>query len=526
MPRWRLIVFVLLPFAAAYYVSYVFWLISPLMASSLASELNLSSSDLGMLGSSYFLALIAAQLPIGVLIDRHGPRRVQSVCLMIAAAGGVIFALAGSFPVLMLGRVMIGAGLATILIAGLKSIAVWFPPDKVATANALLVSIGALGAITATVPAGILVDALGWRAVCLGLATATAICAANIFLVVPEIRRSEPHNQDRLTLRAIYADRRFWKLAPLSATCVGTAWAMQGLWAAPWLSEVEAFDRQTVIWHLFVMAVALGVGATLLGMVSDHLRKVGFATKSLFGYIALFSVVAELSILLRWPIPSYLCWALVALMGASGVLSHTMVASYFPKEASARANTALHFLHLGAAFVVQWATGAIVDLWQVREAVHPAQAYQVAFAVNVALQAATMIWFVRPDTKLCRIKAGQEQTLPLQLHAHRTPPIIAPYAAARREWLLQLVEANAHLANWRLAGIGMFTLACVLASRVSSLASERSTFAISQASQRNLETHYLAHLYEVAVITTSVKVGIHIKRANEQQHTQHRLRAQ
>ena len=385
---------------------------------------------------------------------------------MIAAAGGVIFALAGSFPVLMLGRVMIGAGLATILIAGLKSIAVWFPPDKVATANALLVSIGALGAITATVPAGILVDALGWRAVCLGLATATAICAANIFLVVPETRRSEPHNQDRLTLRAIYADRRFWKLAPLSATCVGTAWAMQGLWAAPRLSEVEAFDRQTVIRHLFVMAVALGVGATLLGMVSDHLRKVGFATKSLFGYIALFSVVAELSILLRWPIPSYLCWALVALMGASGVLSHTMVASYFPKEASARANTALHLLHLGAAFIVQWETGAIVDLWQVRNAVHPAEAYQAAFAVNLAVQAAAMIWFIWPNTGRLRVQWPQFPTPAELWQAQRPSSSISPYDEVRRQWMAQIAAARVHRDSWWLAALGSSSILVVLTSLV------------------------------------------------------------
>ena len=121
MPRGRLFVGVLLPFAAAYFVSYVCWLISPLIAGSLTSQFNLSLGDLGWLGSSYFLALIAAQLPIGGLIDRHGPRRVQSGCLLIAAAGAVIYALAGSFPVLMLGlgRVMIGIVVATILIAGL-----------------------------------------------------------------------------------------------------------------------------------------------------------------------------------------------------------------------------------------------------------------------------------------------------------------------------------------------------------------------------------------------------------------------
>ena len=466
MPRWRLFVCVLLPFAAAYYVSYIFWLISPLIASSLAKDLNLRSSDLGLLGSSYFLALMAAQLPIGALIDRHGPRRVQSLCLMIAAAGGAIFALAGTFPVLMLGRAMIGIGVATILIAGLKSIAIWFPPDKVATANGLLVSIGALGAITATVPAGFLIDVYGWRLVHLGLAVVAAICAVVIFAIVPEPKRKPLRRESSATLHVIYADRRFWKLAPLSATCVGTAWAMQGLWAVPWLSEVEAFDRQTVIRHLFFMAGALCVGATLFGMASDHLRKVGFATKSLFGYIALLSIVAELSILLRWPIPSYLCWALVALMGASGVLSHTMVASYFQKEASGRANTALHLSHLGAAFIVQWATGAIVDLWQVRDAVHPAEAYQLAFAVNLAAQAAAMIWFVWPETERLSLRLPPATTPALLWHAFRPQSPISPYYEARREWIAQLATAKAHRANWRLAALSSSSLFVVLMSLV------------------------------------------------------------
>ena len=146
MPHWHLVVCVLLPFAAAYYVSYVFWLISPLISTSLARGLNLSSSDLGVLGSSYVLALMVAQLPLGVLIDRHGPRRVQSVCLMIATAGAVIFVLGDTLAALIVGRIMIGFGVATVLITGLKSIAIWFPPNYVATANGLLVALGALGA--------------------------------------------------------------------------------------------------------------------------------------------------------------------------------------------------------------------------------------------------------------------------------------------------------------------------------------------------------------------------------------------
>ena len=452
----------MLPFGAAYYISYVFWLIGPLIASSLTRELNLSSSDLALLASCYVLALMVAQLPIGVFIDRHGPRRVQSVCLIIAAAGAVIFALGDTLAVLILGRIMIGLGVAPILIAGLKSVAMWFPADQVAIANGLIVSLGALGAITATEPAGLLIDVLGWRLVYLGLAVAAAICAFVIFAIVPEPRRLPLRPEASTTLRAIYADRRFWKLAPLSAACVGTAWAMQGLWAAPWLSDVEAFDRQTVIRHLFVMAVAFGIAATLLGTLSDRLRKLDIATESLFGCIALISIMSELSILLRWPIPSYLCWALVALTGAAGVLGHTIIAAYFPKEASGRANTALHFLHLGAAFTVQWATGAIVDLWQVRSAVHPAQAYQMAFAVNIVMQAAALIWFLRPDTGRLRVQVPPAPTPAFMWQAFRPQPSISPYCEARREWVLQLATARAHRNSWWLAALGSSSLLLVL----------------------------------------------------------------
>ncbi len=462
IPRWRLFVCVLLPFGAAYYVSYVFWLISPLIAGSLTSELNLSSSDLGWFASSYVFALMVAQLPIGGLIDRHGSRQVQSACLIFAAAGAIVFALGDTLAVLILGRIMIGLGVATILIAGLKSIASWFPADQIATANGLLVSLGALGAITATEPAAVLIDAFGWRLVHLGLAGAAVFCAVVIFAMVPEPKRLPLSRESSTTLRAIYSDRQFWKIAPLSAACVGTAWAMQGFLAAPWFSDVEAFDRQTVIRHLFVMAVALGVGATLLGTLSDRLRKVGIATGSLFGCIALISIVSELSILQHWPIPSYLCWAMVALMGASGVLSHTIIASYFPKEASGRANTALHLLHLGAAFVVQWATGAIIDLWQIRNAVHPVQAYQMAFAVNFVMQAAGLIWFLWPDTGRLTVQVSPAPPPALQWQAFRPLSSVSPYCVARREWALQLAAARAHRDSWWFAALGSSSLFGVL----------------------------------------------------------------
>jgi len=163
MAAWRPFVLMLLPFAAGYYFSYVFRTINALIAGTLTRELGLGPADLGLLTSVYFLAMAAVQVPLGILLDRYGPRRVQSACLVFAAAGAGVFACAESMPGLMLGRALIGVGVATALMASLKAIVLWFPKERIALANGWVVMLGALGAVTATLPAEPLVRSLGWR---------------------------------------------------------------------------------------------------------------------------------------------------------------------------------------------------------------------------------------------------------------------------------------------------------------------------------------------------------------------------
>jgi MFS family permease len=154
---------VLLPFAAGYYLSYLFRTINALIAGDLTAELGLSAADLGFLTSVYFLTFAAAQIPIGILLDRYGPRRVQSVLLVIAAVGSTLFAVSDHFLKLLVGRALIGLGVASALTAGLKALVLWFPGDRVPLLNGLMVTLGALGAVTATLPADLLLAWIGWR---------------------------------------------------------------------------------------------------------------------------------------------------------------------------------------------------------------------------------------------------------------------------------------------------------------------------------------------------------------------------
>src|ERR1700682_107861 len=201
------------------------------MAAPLATELGLGADDLGLLTSIYFLTFAAAQIPIGILLDRYGPRRVQSVLLLVAAGGSGLFAVSHHFWMLLVGRALIGLGVASAMTAGLKALVLWFPGDRVPLLNGLMVMLGALGAVTAKLPADLLLDWIGWRGGFGLLAGLTVASAVMIYLIVPEATLV-PSGAVSAGLRKGYGGPRFWPCGPPSASCIGTAWALQGLWGA------------------------------------------------------------------------------------------------------------------------------------------------------------------------------------------------------------------------------------------------------------------------------------------------------
>jgi MFS family permease len=386
-----------LPFVAAYYLSFLFRTINATIAGPLTSEFTLSAWDLGLLTSVYFLTLAIAQIPIGILLDRYGPRRIQSSLLGVVAVGAAIFAAADNFWLLVAGRALIGVGVAAALTAGLKALVIWFPKERVPLLNGLMIMLGALGAVTATLPADALLDEVGWRNIFELSAAISACCAVMIYFAVPEASAaSVASGPSTLGLRTVYCDKRFWRLAPLSAACIGTAWALQGLWAAPWLADVEALDRADVMRHLFVMAIALSLGALLMGLATDRLRRQGVEPKTLLGVVAAAFIMIQLALILRLPVPSYLAWAIVASVGAATVLSYLILADYFPKELAGRANAALNVFHIAGAFAVQCGIGLVLQCWIPQGGRYPEIAFQSAFGINIGVQVVTWFWFVLP----------------------------------------------------------------------------------------------------------------------------------
>ena len=466
----RVVLFVLMPFASGYYLSYLYRSINALISEALVAEFALSPANLGFLTATYFLAFGFIQLPLGIWLDRFGPRRVQAVLLSIAAGGAALFALAEGFVALAIGRGLIGLGVAGALMAGLKAIVLWFPPERIALANGWFIMLGALGAVTATAPVEIVLAQLGWRGLFAVLAAVTAASAIVILLVVPERRQSgvcdAPSDVVRIT--AIYRDPRFWRLAPLSAICIGSAWALQGLWAAPWLADVEGLQRPAVVTHLFAMALVLSASALLLGIGADRLRRRGVSLPATLAIATGIALLAQLALVLRWPLPVWLPWVAIAATGASTVLSYAILSEMFPKSASGRANGALNLLHVTAAFAIQYAIGLVVQQWPAEGGHYPPEAYQTALCLNLALQATAFLWFIRPQRKIALHQLPAHPIHALAGSLGVAPGAALSYARARHAWSLQMTRARAQQRAWRFAAFASFA---VLALLISSLGS-------------------------------------------------------
>src|SRR6185369_3245228 len=205
---------VFVPFAAGYFLSFFFRNVNAVISKDLAREFALTPADLGFLTSMYLAAFAAFQLPLGVLLDRYGPRRVVAALMLVAAAGALVFALARDLTMLSLGRALIGLGVSAGLMGAIKAFSLWFPLSRLATMNGIYLGIGGLGALAATAPAEAVLGAYGWRALFYGMSAMSAAAATAVFFVVPEKRLPGAGQTLAAQIgeyRKVFASGGFWR---------------------------------------------------------------------------------------------------------------------------------------------------------------------------------------------------------------------------------------------------------------------------------------------------------------------------
>jgi len=403
MDPWRRI---FAPFAVGYFLSYLLRNANAVISPELTRDLGLTAADLGLLTSAYLLAFGAFQLPLGILLDRYGPRKVESGLLLICAAGCGVFAAGDALPTLTFGRALIGLGVSACLMASFKAFSLWFPIERQASLNAAIMAAGGLGALAASSPLGALLPLLGWRGVFSALAVFALATAALIF-ATPE--KSAPAGRQALGeqlagLASIFTSRAFWRFAPQTTFIVGGFMALQGLWALPWLMQVNGLGREAAAFHLLLVAGAQLLGFLSIAVFVQRLARAGSPPARLLavgmggGIVALTGIVLDLA-------PAWLLWPMLGLVFSVGNLAYALLTAQFPLELAGRANTALNLGAFVGAFGIQWLFGVAVDAGRAA-GFDDISAYRASLAGLIVLQASGWGWYLLESRRGGRIQAS------------------------------------------------------------------------------------------------------------------------
>ena len=406
----RLVFTALLPFAAGYFMSYLLRAVNAVVAPDLVQDLGLTPGELGLLTAAYLGAFALFQLPLGVLLDRYGPRKVQAGLLSVAAAGCVGFAFASDFLGLFAARAVIGLGFSAGLMASYKSSATWVPAERRSLANTAIMSMGALGVVVATEPTEWLVGLIGWRNAFLVFAGLILLAGGFILAAAPRkdtLTTPAPLRQQFGQMIAIMKTPLFWRIAPLLGLSSGVQIGIQTLWAGPWMRDVMGFTREEVARHLLFMAVAFMVGILSVGVIADRLARRGIGPMQVMLGFNLLYFAAQAVIVLRVEGLMFPAWLFVAAFGQVAVLAFPWFAAHIGKELAGRANATINFTMFVAAFASQYLVGLIIGLFPASGTGYSPQGYSWAIGIFLAAQLLAYGWYLAasPHKKILETRA-------------------------------------------------------------------------------------------------------------------------
>ena len=360
------------------------------MVSDLMREFQVGGAILGTLSAFYFYPYAILQIPLGVMLDRWGPRRVLACAAAFCGLGTAVFAVAASVEMAYVGRAMIGAGAAFGWIGTLTLITLWFPPRRFALVTGLTSAIGMVGAVGGQAPLAEVISHFGWRPTLLS-ASVYGVLLSVVFLYVVRDRRPEggdgaaavPRQHLWRSLSEVAAVPQVWAAGIIIAAVSVPLMAFGGLWGVPYMIQAHGMTRPEAAGAMSVILGSWGIGAPLLGWMSDRIRSRKIP-------LLAGTVVSFAAILVLIYVPGLPRWTIFALLALNGFAGASAVICY----ASGRENTRsivsgttmglINALSMGTTAVFQPLIGWLLDLgWDGRSSagarIYSVENFQMAF---------------------------------------------------------------------------------------------------------------------------------------------------
>ncbi len=397
---------------ASFVLSFVHRTAPAAIAGELTREFAINAATLGTLAATYFYVYTLLQIPVGVLADTLGPRRILTFGSLLAGAGSIAFALAPTWEMAALGRTLVGVGVAVAFIAILKISAVWFPANRFATLSGVTMFAGNIGAVIAGAPLAWLVTQSSWRNVFLGLAALSILLAAATWWKVrdrPQDLGFAPVNAASpsasagahwtLALRQVLGNAATWPGFFVNVGIGGSYLAFAGLWAVPYLVEVQGMSRLTAAQHASLLVLGVAFGSLAIGTLSDRLG----SRRGLMRACTLLFALSWLPWLLevRWPLPATLGWfLLMGLLIPGFTLSWAVAKEVNRPEHSGMATSVVNVgIFLGTGILQPW-VGHVLDRGRTAGDAMLAWQHALWLLAGSAMLGAAATWLVREHPRV------------------------------------------------------------------------------------------------------------------------------
>ena len=387
-------------FAFGYILSYAFRSVNAVIAPELMADLNITNAQLGLLSAAYFIGFSAMQIPLGIALDKFGVRKTESILLLIALLGAIIFAVSESLMGLTIGRLCIGVGVSACLMAAFTAYRRWFAVEKQGQLASGMLVFGTVGALMTTVPVQWSLPHIGWRGIFWVMAVLVLIGFILIRFGIPKFDDHPQTNnanasqaQQSFSLKDIVLHPFFIRMLPIGVINHGGFLALQTLWIGPWMMEVLGYSSSESARILFLFN-----GVMLLGYAFNawFIPRANFHGLHTLRYIASLlgaGLVAQL-IAITWQIQlSWILWILLAITATGHILGQSTVITVFPARNAGIASTSYNLLIFVGAFIFQWMIGWGVDLATSWGASKP-EAFRQVFLIFLVLQTISYAWFL------------------------------------------------------------------------------------------------------------------------------------
>lgn len=364
------------------------------IAPNLVAELNISAAGLALLSSSFFFAFAIAQIPVGMLIDRFGPRATMLWSTMLAVIGCIVFAIGKDLNTLVLGRVLMALGCSSFYVAPLAIYSRWFKPKYFSTVTGIQLGLSGLGLLAATSPLAFAASTIGWRPSFVIVGVLAGLSGLIVLLWVSDDPPGAPaseHKKENLSesLRGLLVVTRtpsFWPIFAIFVTNYAVVITTLGLWGGPYLAHVYDYDLQTRGFYLLVLAFSSTASVFVWGPADRIFGN--YRTPILLGSGLSLAMLVWIALAGRMSPATLLIW--FALYGFVTAYPPVLVAqgrALFPPQLVGRGLTLFNLATMGGVAIFQFSTGAVIEYMAPNQSIYPLEAYQAAFGLQAILLA-------------------------------------------------------------------------------------------------------------------------------------------